>query len=171
MGMDFEVAQAFAKSQLGAGTKLPTQGTVFLSVKDSDKESLIPLARELSDMGFHLIATGGTCKTLQDAGLPVTRINKVMEGQPHIADALINGQVQLIINTTKGPQAIADGKSIRRLALMNRIPYYTVLASAKASVQAIRAMRNREIRVASLQSYFKEREEIQGPSVPVERVA
>jgi carbamoyl-phosphate synthase large subunit len=154
MGLDKDVAHAFGKSQLGAGTRLPITGTVFLSVKDTDKDALVPLARELADMGFSLIATGGTCAHLTAAGIPVSRINKVMEGQPHIADAVINGQVQLIINTTKGPQAIADATSIRRLALMNRIPYYTVLAAAKAAVQAIRAAKSRVYDVAPLQSYF-----------------
>lgn len=154
MGLDKDVAHAFGKSQLGAGTRLPITGTVFLSVKDADKDALIPLARELADMGFSLIATGGTCAHLAASNIPVSRINKVMEGQPHIADAVINGQVQLIINTTKGPQAIADATSIRRLALMNRIPYYTVLAAAKAAVQAIRAAKSRVYDVAPLQSYF-----------------
>jgi carbamoyl-phosphate synthase large subunit len=154
MGIDYEVAHAFAKSQLGASTNLPLSGTVFLSVKDADKEGLIPVARELADMGFNLVATGGTCEHLVKAGLNVWRINKVMEGQPHIADALINGQIDFIINTTKGSQAVADASSIRRLALMHKIPYYTLLTAAKAGVQAIRAMKARELRVAPLQSYF-----------------
>lgn len=156
MGLDHEVAHAFAKSQLGASVNLPLGGTVFLSVKDADKENLIPVAKELTQLGFNIIATGGTCDTLIKAGLKVTRINKVMEGQPHIADAIINGQVDFIINTTKGPQAVADASSIRRLALMHKIPYYTLLTAAKAGVQAIRAMKSREIHVAPLQSYFAE---------------
>ena len=154
MGLDNEVAHAFAKSQLGASVNLPQGGTVFLSVKDADKENLIPIAKELAQMGFNIVATGGTCDTLIKAGLDVKRINKVMEGQPHIADAIINGQIDFIINTTKGPQAVADASSIRRLALMHKIPYYTLLTAAKAGVQAIRAMKSREIHVAPLQSYF-----------------
>ncbi|PZP53792.1 MAG: carbamoyl phosphate synthase large subunit, partial [Micavibrio aeruginosavorus] len=156
MGIDRNVAQAFAKSQLGAGTILPIEGTVFLSVKDADKDELVAIAKDLIEMNFKVIATGGTAKHLQNAGLNVTRINKVMEGQPHIADALINGEVGFIINTTKGPQAFADATSIRRIALMNKIPYYTVLSAAKAGVQAIRAMKSRDIHVAPLQSYFSE---------------
>ncbi len=156
MGIDRNVAQAFAKSQLGAGTNLPLEGTVFLSVKDADKEELVSIAKDLIEMNFKVIATGGTAKHLQNAGLNVTRINKVMEGQPHIVDALINGEVGLVINTTKGPQAFADAMSIRRIALMNKIPYYTVLSAAKAGVQAIRAMKSRDIHVAPLQSYFAE---------------
>lgn len=154
MGIDFEVAHAFAKSQLGAGTALPKKGTVFLSVKDADKETLVPLAKELSDMGFRLIATGGTCAYLREQGLNVTRINKVMEGQPHILDAIINGEIDFMINTTKGPQAVADSRSIRRSALMHKIPYYTLITAARAGVQAMRAVRAREIEVAPLQDYF-----------------
>ncbi len=156
MGIDRNVAQAFAKSQLGAGTILPIEGTVFLSVKDADKDELVAIAKDLKEMGFSLIATGGTAAHLKASGIDVTRINKVMEGQPHIADALINGEVGFIINTTKGPQAFADATSIRRIALMNKIPYYTVLSAAKAGVQAIRAMKSRDIHVAPLQSYFSE---------------
>ena len=156
MGIDRNVAQAFAKSQLGAGTILPIEGTVFLSVKDADKDELVAIAKDLKEMGFSLVATGGTAAHLKASGIDVTRINKVMEGQPHIADALINGEVGFIINTTKGPQAFADATSIRRIALMNKIPYYTVLSAAKAGVQAIRAMKSRDIHVAPLQSYFSE---------------
>jgi carbamoyl-phosphate synthase large subunit len=154
MGIDRDVAQAFAKSQLAAGTILPVSGTVFLSVKDSDKSDLVPIAQDLIEMGFKLVATGGTCKHLSDAGLPVTRINKMMEGQPHIVDAIINGQIDFMINTTRGPQAIADATSIRRMALTHKLPYYTLLTAARAGVQAIRAMQTREINVAPLQSYF-----------------
>lgn len=159
MGIDREVAHAYAKAQLGAGMSLPLNGTVFLSVKDNDKEGLVPLAKELMEIGFKLVATGGTCDHLKKAGLNVERINKVMEGQPHIADAIINGQIDFIINTTKGPQAVADASSIRRLALMHKIPYYTLLTAAKAGVQAIRAMKAREIHVAPLQSFFTDEPE------------
>ena len=156
IGLDRDVAQAFLKSQIGAGTMLPKTGTVFLSVKDSDKDALVPLARELQDMEFNLIATGGTATHLHNAGIKVMRINKVMEGQPHIADAIINGDVQFIINTTKGAQAVADALSIRRLALMHKIPYYTVISAAKAGVQAIRALKFREMDVRPLQDYFED---------------
>lgn len=159
MGLDRDVAQAFAKSQLAAGTILPTEGTVFLSVKDNDKEALIPIARDLSEMGFKLIATGGTCTHLENAGLNVTRINKVMEGQPNIVDAVINGEIDFIINTTRGAQSFADANSIRRMALTYKIPYYTLLTAARAGIKAIRAMRAREIDVAPLQDYFDRDEE------------
>ncbi|OIN86343.1 MAG: carbamoyl phosphate synthase large subunit [Alphaproteobacteria bacterium CG1_02_46_17] len=154
IGLDREIGHAFAKAQMGAGVKIPASGTVFLSVKNSDKDGLIPLAKELSEMGFKLVATGGTCAHLKTAGLDVKRINKVMEGQPHIADALINGEIDLIINTTKGAQTIVDAFSIRRLALMNKIPYYTLLTSAKAAVMAIRALNAKDLDVKPLQAYF-----------------
>jgi carbamoyl-phosphate synthase large subunit len=154
IGLDREIGHAFAKSQLGAGIKIPSSGTVFLSVKDSDKVELIPLAKDLAEMGFKLVATGGTCTFLREEGLDVTRINKVMEGQPHIADAVINDEIDLIINTTKGAQTVVDAFSIRRLALMHKIPYYTLITSARAAVLAIRAMRAKDLDVEPLQSYF-----------------
>ncbi len=156
MGIDTDVAQAFAKSQLAAGTMLPTEGKVFLSVKDSDKDALAPIARELVELGFTLIATGGTCDHLKDSGLPVERINKVMEGHPHIVDAIINEEIDFMINTTKGPQAVADSFSIRRNALAHKIPYYTLLTAARAGVQGIRALKHRDIEVRSIQDYFAE---------------
>jgi len=154
IGLDREIGHAFAKSQLGAGIKIPSSGTVFLSVKNSDKELLVPLAKDLAEMGFKLVATGGTCSYLKEEGLEVTRINKVMEGQPHIADAVINGEIDLIINTTKGAQTVVDAFSIRRLALMHKIPYYTLITSARAAVLAIRAMRAKDLDVEPLQAYF-----------------
>ena len=116
-------------------------------------------ATELAEMGFKLVASGGTCAALREVGLTVERINKVMEGQPHIADAVINGQIDFIINTTKGPQAMSDSMSIRRQAVMHKIPYYTLLSAARAGVQAIRAMKYREMDVRPLQDYFKSAEE------------
>ncbi len=154
MGIDRDVARAFAKSQIGAGTILPRDGTVFLSVKDDDKEALVPIARDLAEMGFRLIATGGTCRFLQDAGLNVDRINKVMEGQPHVVDAIINGEIDFMINTTRGAQAVADATSIRRQALMHKIPYYTLLTAAAAGVQAIRALRAHDLDVTAIQNWL-----------------
>ena len=156
MGIDDDMAQAFAKSQIAAGTILPTEGTVFLSVKDGNKDELIPVAKDLADMGFKLIATGGTCKHLQDAGLEVQHIKKVIEGQPNIVDAVINGEIDFIINTTRAPQSYADAFSIRRMAITHKIPYYTLLSAAKAGVQAIRAMRAKDFDVRSLQDYFED---------------
>jgi carbamoyl-phosphate synthase large subunit len=155
MGIDKDLAHAIAKSQLAAGTILPKSGKVFLSVKNDDKDTLLPIAKDLAGMGFSLVATGGTCRFLQDKGLEVERVNKVMEGQPHIVDAIINGEIALMINsTTKSSQAVADSSNIRRAAMMNKIPYYTLLTAASAAVQAIRAIKSKDIEVASLQSYF-----------------
>ncbi|MEM8833965.1 MAG: carbamoyl-phosphate synthase large subunit [Pseudomonadota bacterium] len=154
MGLDADFAQAFAKSQVAAGNVLPTEGTVFLSVKDSDKEDLIPIAKELAEIGFDLIATGGTCTKLQEAGLDVKRINKVMEGQPHVVDSIINGEIDFLINTTKGPQALSDSMSIRRQAVMHKIPYFTLLTAARAGIQGIRALKSRNMDVKPLQDYF-----------------
>jgi carbamoyl-phosphate synthase large subunit len=160
MGLDNNFAHAFAKSQLGAGTHLPKEGTVFLSVKSDDKDALVPLARDLAEMGFNLIATGGTCDYLREAGLSVKRINKVMEGQPHVVDAIINGEIDFMINTTaKNSQAVSDSTSIRRTALMHRIPYYTLLTAASAGIQAIRALRARELNVYPLQHYLNQEED------------
>ncbi len=156
MGLDTDFAQAFAKSQIAAGNVLPTKGTVFLSVKDSDKEALIPIAKDLFEIGFELVATGGTCTKLENAGLKVKRINKVMEGHPHVVDSIINGEIDFLINTTKGPQALSDSMSIRREAVMHKIPYFTLLTSAKAGIQAIRALKNRTMEVKPLQDYFAE---------------
>ncbi|MBN8521160.1 MAG: carbamoyl-phosphate synthase large subunit [Alphaproteobacteria bacterium] len=171
MGLDADMAQAFLKSQIAAGTLLPTSGKVFLSVRDSDKESLVPIARELIDLGFKIVSTGGTCDHLRHAGLTVERINKVMEGHPHIVDAIINGDIDFMINTTKGPQAMADSFSIRRQALAHKIPYYTLLTAARAGVQAIRALKNRNMDVFPLQGYFKPDAEPQEDQAPPPRQA
>ena len=154
MGLDRSFNRAFAKSQLGAGTTLPVSGTVFISVKDRDKPALAVIARCLHHMGFTLLATDGTAQVFDQAGLPVRRINKVLEGHPHIVDAMINGEVQLVFNTTEGAQTIADSFSLRRTALVNNIPYYTTVAGARAAVAAIAALRNGSLEVAPLQSYL-----------------
>jgi carbamoyl-phosphate synthase large subunit len=153
MGVDENFARAFAKSQIGAGTKLPTAGTVFISVKESDKDLIEAPARELLGMGFTLVATRGTARTLEGLGLPVTPINKVREGRPHVVDAMKNGEVQLVFNTTDGAQALQDSSSIRRAALTMKVPYYTTMAGAKAAAQAIAALKGDSLEVAPLQSY------------------
>ncbi len=153
MGADASIARAFAKSQIGAGTRLPTGGAVFISVKDGDKDLIEGPARELLGMGFTLVATRGTARTLEEAGLPVTLINKVREGRPHVVDAMKNGEIHLIFNTTDGAQALADSSSIRRAALTMKVPYYTTMAGAKAATQAIAALKEGSLEVAPLQSY------------------
>jgi len=153
MGLDASFGRAFAKSQVGAGLRLPTEGTVFISLKDEDKADVIESAHALVDMGFKLIATRGTAKALEEAGLPVARINKVLEGRPHVVDALKNGDIQLVFNTTKGAQALGDSASIRRTSVTMKVPYYTTMASAVAATQAIAALRAGSLEVAPLQSY------------------
>ena len=155
MGLDADFASAFLKSQLGAGVRLPAGGTVFISVKDDDKEAISPLARQLEDMGFDLLATTGTARYLEKQDLAVKVVNKVYEGRPHIVDAMKSGEVHLVLNTTEGAKAAADSYSLRRTALTAGIPYYTTLAGAIAAVQAISAMKSGRLEVAPLQAYFK----------------
>jgi len=153
MGQDTTFGRAFAKSQIGAGQKLPLSGNVFVSVRDADKDILIEPARALIAMGFKVIATRGTARVLEAAGLEVGTVNKVLEGRPHVVDAMKNGEVQLVFNTTEGASALADSASIRRTALSMKVPYYTTMAGAAAATEAIAALRAGSLEVAPLQSY------------------
>ncbi|MBT6095787.1 MAG: carbamoyl-phosphate synthase large subunit [Rhodospirillaceae bacterium] len=155
MGLDEDFPRAFAKSQLGAGNKLPLNGTVFISVKDRDKSAAATVARRLVDLGFKLMATGGTQKFLSEQGLEVARVNKVLEGRPHCEDAVVNGDVCLVINTTEGAQAIADSFSIRRSAVTNNVPHYTTMTAAFAAADGIEALKSATLEVAPLQAYFE----------------
>jgi carbamoyl-phosphate synthase large subunit len=146
-------ARAFAKSQLGGGTRLPAKGCVFISVKDADKPFMLEPARLLQKAGFHIIATGGTCTYLRENGLQVESIKKVLEGRPNILDRMKNGDVQLVFNTTEGKQSLQDSFSIRRTALMMKIPYYTTAAGALAAAQAISTAKEEALEVRPLQSY------------------
>ncbi|MEX1060043.1 MAG: carbamoyl-phosphate synthase large subunit, partial [Methyloceanibacter sp.] len=157
MGIDRDYAIAFAKSQLGGGSKLPLSGTVFVSVKDSDKDKVVAPIRELAEMGFRIIATRGTKRHLDGHGIPSERVNKVLEGRPHIVDAITNGEIDIVFNTTEGAKALADSFSIRRSALLYHIPYYTTLAGALAVTEAIKALREGGLTVAPLQSYVGQR--------------
>jgi carbamoyl-phosphate synthase large subunit len=154
MGIDKDFAAAFAKSQIAAGTILPSSGTVFISVRDDDKPKSVEIAQELSNMGFLLLATAGTAVILKEAGIKVDRTKKVLEGRPHIVDNMLSGHVDLVINTTEGAQAIADSFSLRRTALTHNIPYYTTVEGAKAAVKAISAIRGGALEVAPLQTYL-----------------
>jgi carbamoyl-phosphate synthase large subunit len=135
--------------------RLPDAGTVFVSVKDADKKGLPQLARRLTEMGFAIRATRGTAARIRDAGLPVTVVNKVLEGRPHCVDAIRSGEIQLVINTASGPQSVADSFDIRRSALTHGVPHYTTLAGARAAVHAIAALKSGTLEVAPLQAYFK----------------
>jgi carbamoyl-phosphate synthase large subunit len=154
MGLDSDFGRAFAKSQLGSGNVLPLSGTVFISVRDRDKAAMVAPARQLLKMAFRVMATRGTAAYLTSRGLEVSVINKVLEGRPHIVDALKSGEVQLVFNTTEGAQAIADSFSLRRTALVNKIPYHTTVAGACAAVEAIATLKGGTLDVAPLQSYF-----------------
>ncbi|MGA7676624.1 MAG: carbamoyl-phosphate synthase large subunit [Rhizomicrobium sp.] len=153
MGQDESFGRAFAKSQIGAGLKLPLAGHVFMSVRDADKDDAVKPARALIAMGFEILATRGTARVLEAAGLAVRHINKVLEGRPHVVDAIKNGEVQLVFNTTDGALALADSASIRRTALTMKVPYYTTMAGAAAATEAIAALRTGSLEVAPLQSY------------------
>jgi carbamoyl-phosphate synthase large subunit len=154
MGLDSSFERAFAKSQLGAGVRLPDAGAVFISVKDGDKAHLVPMARRLTEMGFAILATRGTASRIREAGLPVRQVNKVLEGRPHCVDAIRSGEVQMVVNTASGAQSVADSFDIRRSALTHGIPHYTTMAGARAAVHAIAALRAGTLEVAPLQSYF-----------------
>jgi len=154
MGLDTAFGKAFAKSQLACGTGVPDQGTVFVSMRDEDKAGVVEAVRSLEAAGFSIIATGGTQKYLKDNGISVQKINKVLEGRPHIVDAIKNGEVQLVFNTTEGAQAIADSRSMRRAALLNKVPYYTTLAGSVAAAKGIAAHKAGSLEVRPLQSYF-----------------
>jgi carbamoyl-phosphate synthase large subunit len=154
MGIDRDYNVAFAKSQLGGGTRVPRSGTVFVSVRESDKTRILDAVRLLAEIGFKVIATSGTRRFLTERGVAAERILKASEGRPKIVDAIKNGHVQLVFNTTEGAQALADSKSLRRAALLHKVPYYTTLSGAVAAAQGIKAYLGGDLEVRALQSYF-----------------
>ncbi|WP_374626788.1 carbamoyl-phosphate synthase large subunit, partial [Devosia sp.] len=154
IGLDTNYPIAFAKSQLGAGSKVPREGTVFVSVRDDDKPLILGFCRRLEQAGFRIVATSGTHKYLVENSIAATKVNKVLEGRPHIVDAMKNGGIQLVINTTDGTKSIADSRDIRRTALMGKIPYYTTIPGAVAAVEGIIGYREGNLQVRPLQSYF-----------------
>ncbi|MBD3729794.1 MAG: carbamoyl-phosphate synthase large subunit, partial [Sphingomonadales bacterium] len=154
MGIDRDFPTAFYKSQLGAGMVLPESGTVFVSVKDSDKVQIVQPVRQLIEMGFRVVATGGTERFLAEQGVTVERVNKVAEGRRHIVDMIVDGEIALIFNTTEGWQSLRDSQSIRASALTAKIPYYTTAAASAAATLAIAAGQARQLEVRSLQDYY-----------------
>lgn len=154
MGLDYDYALAFAKAQLGAGVDLPRHGTLFVSVRDDDKKRVLAPVRRLAALGFHILATGGTQSFLAKYGIEAARINKVLEGHPHVEDAIRNRQVHIVFNTTDSASAVSDSKSIRLAALLQKVPYYTTLAGAEAMTLAIEALHTGSLHVRSLQDYF-----------------
>ncbi|HEY2228037.1 MAG TPA: carbamoyl-phosphate synthase large subunit, partial [Xanthobacteraceae bacterium] len=166
MGIDRSFEIAFAKSQLGGGSRLPRQGTVFVSVRDADKDArILRAAQILTDLGFKFIATSGTQRFLVENGVATDRILKASEGRPNIVDAIRNGEVQLVFNTTEGAQALADSRSLRRAALLHKVPYYTTLSGAVAAAQGIKAYLGDDLEVRTLQSYFGPRTDLRSSEI------
>jgi carbamoyl-phosphate synthase large subunit len=158
MGIDKDFGLAYAKAQAASSNKIPTYGKIFISVKDKDKPHTVEIAKRLSEMGFQLIATRGTKQYLEDSGINVDLINKVMEGRPHVVDMIKNREVNFIINTVTGAQAQKDSLSIRRSALQHNIPYTTTISGAKAVLRAIEMLLKKELSIKSIQEYNKGRD-------------
>jgi carbamoyl-phosphate synthase large subunit len=154
MGISDSFPIAFLKSQVASGVALPDSGTAFVSVKDSDKPIIVPAVRALAELGFDVIATGGTADYLASQGIAVEKVNKVAQGRPHIVDKIKDGEVALIFNTTEGWQSHKDSASIRASALMSKVPYFTTAASSAAVVRSVAARRERSLEVRSLQDYY-----------------
>ena len=152
MGWDDDFGTAFLKAQIGAGVALPTSGTVFISLREEDKPEILDAAKSLVDMGFEIVATVGTATFLGEHGISARQVKKVLEGKPNIEDAILNGEIALVLNTTAGAQSRKDSKSIRRTALIQKIPYFTTLSASRAAVKAIRAMREKPLSVRALQN-------------------
>jgi carbamoyl-phosphate synthase large subunit len=153
MGGAASFGTAFAKAQLGAGQRLPLSGTAFISVNNDDKPNVVPIARDLASLGFKLVATRGTAAYLRAHGLNVEVVFKINEGRPHVGDRIYNSEIHLVINTPLGRESFFDDKTVRRAAMMHGIPCVTTLTGAAASVSAIRALRDAELDVRSLQEY------------------
>jgi carbamoyl-phosphate synthase large subunit len=157
MGIDRDFDAAFAKSQIGAGTRLPVPGdktlTAFVSVQDADKPGIVAVGAKLAGLGFRILATGGTHDVLRRAGIEADRVNKVGEGRPHCVDRIRDGGVHLVINTTGGAGAIRDSFDIRRTALMRGLPYFTTLSGARAAAGAIARLKSGGLTVCSLQEF------------------
>jgi carbamoyl-phosphate synthase large subunit len=154
MGISYDFATAFLKSQQGGGVELPDSGCLFVSVKDSDKPVVAEPVRKLLELGYKVVATGGTADYLAGQGLDIERVNKVAQGRPHIVDKIKDGEIALIFNTTEGWQSHRDSASIRASAVTHKIPYFTTAASSVAVVLAIAARRERNLEVRSLQDYY-----------------
>ncbi len=154
MGIDVDFGRAYAKAELAASQHLPLSGKVFISTNDRDKENVVPIAKDLIDLGFTIIATAGTRQVLQAHGLEVELILKLHEGRPNVADVIKNKQIQLIVNTPSGEEAQADGRLIRRTALTYKVPMVTTLAGAKATAAAIRSLQSQPLEVKALQDYL-----------------
>lgn len=154
MGIDDDFGIAFAKSQIAAGNDLPMSGNVLFSIKDDDKKKAVELARQMYEMGFRIVATKGTCLEFINNNIPSEFVLKMSEGRPNVVDWIINGKIDLIINTTTGAQSVGDSFSIRRTALDRQIPYVTTIRAAAAVVKAVETMKGRKIGVKSIQRFY-----------------
>jgi len=154
MGGSSNFGVAYAKAQLAVGQRLPEKGTAFVSVNNDDKANLLPIARDLADLGFKLTATGGTAVFLRGHGLDVDVLYKVNEGRPNVADEIVNRKIDLIVNTPLGRESFFDDRAVRRAAMMYQVPCITTLTGAAAAVSAIRAMRHEGVAVRALQDYY-----------------
>jgi carbamoyl-phosphate synthase large subunit len=153
MGLDKDFGMAFAKSQIAAGNMLPLSGAVFISVKEEDKPAAVKIAGQLAKLGYKIVATHGTAKEIQNSNVKCESVNKVREGRPHIVDMMKNGEIDLVINTTDGTEAIADSFSIRATALTQKIPYTTTITGAVAISKALESLKNSDMQVTPLQNY------------------
>jgi carbamoyl-phosphate synthase large subunit len=153
MGIDSDFPISYAKAQLAAGMRIPTEGTALLSIKDSDKQGVVEVARKLHEMGFRIKATGGTKNFLCGAGIPAEFVKKVREGRPHVVDAIINGEVNLVINTVEGVQSIADSYTIRRSSIEQGVAYFTTVPGARAAVSGIEALKRENWDVRAIQDF------------------
>ncbi|MEW6145209.1 MAG: carbamoyl-phosphate synthase large subunit [Thermodesulfobacteriota bacterium] len=154
MGIDADIRMAFAKAQIAAGSDLPLSGTAFISVKDEDKPKLSEFIRDLEGLGFKIMATAGTAAYLKGIGVGCTVVKKVIEGRPHVVDHIKNGEVQLVVNTTFGQKEVEQSYSIRRTALVHRVPYFTTISAARAAVGAIEVLIGKGLDVKAIQDYY-----------------
>jgi carbamoyl-phosphate synthase large subunit len=153
MGIGETLAEAFLKGQLASSSRLPTSGRVFISVRDADKQAASELALKLSELGFSIVATGGTGRALERVGVKAEHVQKATEGRPNIVDRLRNGEIAMVVNTTEGTQAIRDSRSLRQQTVRSGVPYFTTIAAAIAAVDAIESFKSEPLRVCSLQEY------------------
>ena len=156
MGIDKDFGRAFAKAEIGAGVNLSLSGTIFVSVSDRHKKAIIPVVKDLIELGFNIVATSGTRQVLIDSGIDVEVVLKLHEGRPHVIDWIKNQKIQIIINTPTGEDTKQDGRVIRRTALDYKLPIITTIAGAKATVAALRSLQSETLEVKALQDYMAE---------------
>ena len=162
MGIDRDFGSAFAKAQIGAGMHLPVSGRAFVSVRDDDKPAAVAIARSLAELGFDLVATSGTRRALAEAGIDAAHVNRVQQGRPHIVDAIKDGTIQLVVNTTEGAQERLASYRLRRAALEHQVPYFTTLSGSRAMIRGVEALKGGSLDVAPLQSYSRSNQNVGG---------